>query len=491
MPHENPLLTPKMRNRILTSAAVLALVAGGAIGEIELAGAPAAHAAAVTTSDVQPGIPSFAPLIERVKPAVVSVQVKFLRQNASSEQLGKLPPDIQRFFRQFGDNVPAKPQTVMIGEGSGFFISSDGYIVTNNHVAQNAKSVTVTMDNGKVLDAKVIGTDPKTDLALLKVDQPGDYPFVTFAKQEPKIGDWVVAIGNPYDLGGTVTAGIVSAKGRDIGDGPYDRFLQIDAPINKGNSGGPTFNEQGQVVGVNTAIYSPSGGSIGIGFDIPASTVERVVTALEHGGVVERGYLGVEVQPVRPNMAEALGLKSAAGAIVDETMPGTPAASAGLKPGDVITKVNGNEVKDASDLTRMLGLMKPGAKVELSYLRDGAEKTAAVTLAAQKVEKAARAESVPAKPTTALGLRLAPATEVDGAGQKGVAVVGVDPGGRAAQEGFTAGDIILDVGGKPVSTPDQVKSGIASAHKDGKKAVMMRVQTANGARFVAFAFPKA
>ena len=493
MPHDNP-LSSKTRRRILTSAAVLALIAGGAAGEVGLTGARTAQAAAVVTSGLESQfVPSFAPLIERVKPAVVSVRVRFVRQNASDEQLSKLPPEVQRFFRQFGERngAPASPQTVMIGEGSGFFISSDGYIVTNNHVAQNARSVTVTMDDGKVLDAKVIGTDPKTDLALLKVDQPGDYPYVTFAKQPPKIGDWVVAIGNPYDLGGTVTAGIVSAKGRNIGDGPYDRFLQIDAPINKGNSGGPTFNEQGQVVGVNTAIYSPSGGSIGIGFDIPASTVERVVTALEHGGVVERGYLGVEVQPVSANMAEALGLKAAAGAIVDQTMPGTPAANAGLKPGDVITKVNGKEVKDASDLTRMLGQMKPGDKVALSYLRDGAEKTAAVTLAAQKTEKTARVEPPQIKPSSALGLRLAPANEVDGAGEKGVAVVGVDPDGRAAQRGFTTGDIILDVGGKPVSTPDQVKSGIAAARKDGKKAVLMRVQTANGDRFVAFAFPKA
>jgi len=494
MPHDNPLVSPKTRKRILASAAALALVAGGAVGEIELAGAPAAHAAAGVTSDLQNHtIPSFAPLIARVKPAVVSVQVKFVPQNVSSAQPDKLPPDIQRFFRQFGERngAQADPQTVMIGEGSGFFISSDGYIVTNNHVAQNAKFVTITMDNGKVLDAKVIGTDSKTDLALLKVDEPGDYPFVAFAKQPPKIGDWVVAIGNPYGLGGTVTAGIVSAEGRDIGDGPYDRFMQIDAPINKGNSGGPTFNAQGQVVGVNTAIYSPSGGSTGIGFDIPASTVGQVATALEHGGVVERGYLGVEVQPVRPNVADALGLKTTNGAIVDEARPGTPAASAGLKPGDVITKLNGEEVKDAGDLTRKLGVMKPGDKVELSYFRDGAEKTATVTLAAEKIEKTARFEVTPNKPTAALGLRLAPASDVDGAGQKGVAVVGVDPNGQAAQQGFTTGDIILDVGGNPVSTPDQVKSGIAFAHKGGKNAVLMRVQTANGDRFVAFAFPKA
>ena len=189
-----------------------------------------------------------------------------------------------------------------------------------------------------------------------------------------------------------MTAGIISAKGRDIGDGPYDRFLQIDAPINKGNSGGPAFNEEGQVVGVNTAIYSPSGGSVGIGFAIPATTVDRVVTALEHGGVVERGYLGVEIQPVGPDIAEALGLKKAEGAIVDRAMPGTPAAEAGIQPGDIIIKVNGQDVRDAGDLTREIGGMKPGEKIQLSYLRNGAEQTADVTLAPQKNEKVASSE---------------------------------------------------------------------------------------------------
>ena len=315
--------------------------------------------------------------------------------DSADSAFGNLPPEIQQFLKRFGEQngAPANPNSIIIGEGSGFFISSDGYIVTNYHVVQDSKSVTMTMDNGKVLDAKVVGTDPKTDLALLKVEQPGDYPYVTLDKATPKIGDWVVCIGNPYGLGGTVTAGIISAKGRNIGDGPYDRFLQIDAPINKGNSGGPAFDEEGQVVGVNTAIYSPSGGSVGIGFAIPATTVERVVTALEHGGVVERGYLGVEIQPVGPDMAEALGLKKAEGAIVDKAMPGTPAADAGLQAGDVITKVNGQEVKDAGDLTREIGMMKPSEKVQLSYIRDGAEKTAEVTLAPQKNETVANAQS--------------------------------------------------------------------------------------------------
>ena len=342
----------------------------------------------------------------------------------------------------------------------------------------------------------MIGKDPKTDLAVIKVDQPGDYPYVTFAKEAPRIGDWVVAIGNPYGLGGTVTAGIISAEGRDIGDGPYDRFLQIDAPINRGNSGGPTFNTKGEVVGVNTAIFSPSGGSVGIGFAIPSTTADTVVGALEHGGVVPRGYLGVNIQPVTSEMAESMGLKTAGGAIVVDAMPGTPAAEAGLKAGDVITKLDGKAVEDAADLTLRVGSFKPGDKVELTYLRDGAEKTAQVTLAQQKNEKVAKAEGSSDQGQAegngaTLGIQIAPAKEVAGAGDKGVAIVGVDPDGAAAAQGVTEGDVILDIAGKPVSTPQDVKSEIDNAKSQGKKAVLMRIQTADGDRFVAVPFPKA
>ncbi len=490
---------PRARRTILASVAVAALAAGGAFAEGALTSSHSAHAAAVMTSDLNAqGAPSFATLIERVKPAVVSVKVKIA--NASSEdngvQMDNLPPEIQQFLKRFGGGMNGGMQQKsqpMIGEGSGFFVSADGYIVTNNHVVQNAKTVSVTMDNGKTLDAKVVGADPKTDVAVIKVNEPGDYPYVTFAKEMPRIGDWVVAIGNPYGLGGTVTAGIVSAEGRDIGDGPYDRFLQIDAPINRGNSGGPTFNMQGQVVGMNTAIYSPSGGSVGIGFAIPASTVSTVEAALEHGGSIARGYLGVEIQPVSQDLAENLGLKSAAGAIVDKVMPGTPAAEAGLKTGDVITKLNGKDIAEASDLTLQVGMLKPGEKVQLTFMRDGVEKTADATLAPQKAEKTASADESGTndKAAPALGIQLAPAGEVAGSGDKGVAIVGVNPDGPAAEQGLATGQVILDVGGKPVSTPQDVKSEVASARSQGKKSVLMRIQTANGDRFVAVPFPKA
>jgi len=290
-----------------------------------------------------------------------------------------------------------------------------------------------------------------------------------------------------------VTAGIISAEGRDIGDGPYDRFLQVDAPINRGNSGGPTFNTQGQVVGVNTAIFSPSGGSVGIGFAIPSTTADSVIGALEHGGVVPRGYLGVNIQPVTSEIAESMGLRSAKGAIVVEAMPGTPAVEAGLKSGDVITALNGKAVEDAADLTLRTGSFKPGDKVDLTYMRDGAEKTAQVTLAEQKNETVAKADGAQSQKDhgAALGIQIAPAKEVAGAGDKGVAIVGVDPNGAAAAEGLTAGDVILDVAGKPVSTPQDVKSQITNAKSQGKKAVLMRIQTADGDRYVAVPFPKA
>jgi serine protease Do len=482
---------------MLASAAVVAIVASGAIGEATLSSSNAAHAAAVVTTDLrsQPA-PSFAALIDRVKPAVVSVKVTIenagMDSNDMSGQMDNLPPGVQRFLAPFGRNggsgAPSRP---MMGEGSGFFISADGYIVTNNHVVEHAKSVSVTMNDGKTLSAKVIGTDPKTDLALLKVSEPGDYPFVSLAKGDPKVGDWVVAIGNPFGLGGTATAGIVSAEDRDIGQGPYDRFLQIDAPINKGNSGGPTFNLNGEVVGVNTAIYSPSGGSVGLGFAIPASTVGGVVDALEHGGVVTRGYLGVAIQPVTSDIADSLGLATRFGAIVDSITPGAPAAQAGLQSGDVITKVDGKSVTDAADLTRRIGSMKPGDKVELSYIRNGDEKTASITLASQKGETTAMSEMDRNEGHAVLGVELAPAHEVSGAGDTGVAVVNVDPDGAAAAKGVVDGDVILQVAGKSVSSPDEVRSEITAARKDGKKAVLMRMKTAQGERFVAFALPKA
>jgi serine protease Do len=487
------------RNRLLSSVAALALVVSGTVAGTVMSSSTPVRAAAVITSDLQSqALPSFANVVDHVKSAVVSVKVKLFNASNQGDDMSEqnnLPPEMQQFFKRFGGQLGGMPgqqqARPVMAQGSGFFISGTGYIVTNNHVVENAKTVTVTMDNGKTLDAKVIGTDQKTDLALLKVNEKGDYPFVSLAKDAPRVGDWVVAIGNPYGLGGTVTAGIVSASGRDIGASPYDDYLQIDAPINKGNSGGPTFNLKGEVVGVNTAIYSPSGGSVGLAFAIPARTVDTVMNSLEHGGVVSRGMLGVRIQPVTRDIADGLGLKAASGALVDQAEPGTPAANAGLKSGDVITALNGQPIKDARELTRLVGGLKPGDKAAIAYWRNGEAQTADLTLASQREQRRADAGPMSNDGKTVLGLRLAPASQIAGAGDMGVAIVGVDPNGAAASKGLSDGDVILEISGKPVSQPSDVTAGIAKAEKDGKTAVLAKIKTADGSRYVAFAFPKA
>src|SRR5438552_13220914 len=274
----------------------------------------------------------FADIVEKVKPAVISVRVKIDRPAESSLSEDDLPfppgSPFERFFKRFGAPNTPRGHEQVTGQGSGFFISRDGFAVTNNHVVQNAEKVQVTTDDGKTYTAKVIGSDTRTDLALIKVD--GDnFPFVNLAENSPRVGDWVLAVGNPFGLGGTVTAGIVSARGRDIGAGPYDDFIQIDAPVNKGNSGGPTFDMDGNVIGVNTAIFSPSGGSVGIAFDVPAGTVKSVVAQLKGQGKVTRGWIGVQIQPVTAEIADNLGLKRSEGALVAEPQADSPAAQAG------------------------------------------------------------------------------------------------------------------------------------------------------------------
>ena len=307
-----------------------------------------------------------------------------------------------------------------------------------------------------------------------------DFPFVKFADRDPRIGDWVIAVGNPFGLGGTVTAGVVSARGRDIGSGPYDDFIQIDAPVNKGNSGGPTFDVSGNVIGVNTAIFSPSGGSVGIGFDIPADTVKTVVAQLKDTGHVTRGWMGVQIQAVTADIADSLGLKKAEGALVSEPQVDSPAAKAGIMSGDVITTLDGNAVKDSHMLARKIGSMAPGTSVKLGVLHNGSEKTVTLTLGTLPDERQANAAPQGSeKGTPRLGLTLAPANAV-GAGNQGVAVTAVDPNGPAAERGMQSGDVILDVAGKAVSNPADVTKEIANLHKAGKRTVLMRVKSSNG-----------
>ncbi len=480
-----------------------------ALGVAVLAASPASQpfgvsslissAQAAETTATPPG---FGDLVSKVKPAVISVRVKIDQDNDKSAMLQQNRMDqdedspFDQFSRQFGfrgpggaNGMPRQRHQMITGEGSGFFISADGYAVTNNHVVDHAESVQVTMDDGTIFTAKVVGTDPKTDLALIKVDGKKDFPFVKFSDQKPRIGDWVVAVGNPFGLGGTVTAGIVSASGRDIGNGPYDDYIQIDAPINKGNSGGPAFDMNGNVIGVNTAIYSPSGGSVGIGFDIPASTAKLVVAQLKDKGAVTRGWLGVQVQPVTAEIADSLGLKAAHGAIVDNPQDGSPAAKAGIEVGDVITAVNGTAIKDSRDLARTIAGLAPGTSVKLDVVHKGDSKTVTLALGELPNERQAkggddgRTQQAPGTPR--LGLSLAPAGEVQGAGQKGVVVTEVDPQGPAAQRGIQTGDVILNVGGKPVANVGEVRSELAQAKSSGKSSVLLQVKNAEATRFVA------
>jgi serine protease Do len=449
----------------------------------------------------------FADIVERVKPSVISVKVnineKVAKDDSSSDDSPFQPGSpMERFFRRFGgpDGLPPglrggpRGRGVVTGQGSGFFISADGYAVTNNHVVDGADKVEVTTDDGKTYTAKVIGTDARTDVALIKVEGGSNFPFAKLSDGKPRIGDWVLAVGNPFGLGGTVTAGIVSASGRDIGNGPYDDFIQIDAPVNKGNSGGPAFNTEGEVMGVNTAIYSPSGGSVGIAFSIPATTVKNVIAQLKDKGTVSRGWIGVQIQPVTSDIADSLGLKKAEGALVAEPQANGPAAKAGIESGDVITSVNGEPVKDARELARTIGSLAPGNAVKLNVLHKGQDKVVNLTLGQLPNSVEAKADndnsdqgSTAPRGTDVpkLGLTLAPANSVAGAGKEGVVVTEVDPKSAAAERGFKEGDVILEVAGKSVANAADVREAINSARSDNKNSVLMRIKSGGSSRFVA------
>jgi serine protease Do len=456
----------------------------------------------------------FADIVERVKPSVISVKVNInekVAKNDSSDNSDDSPfqpgSPMERFFRRFGgpDGLPPGlrggprgGRGMVTGQGSGFFISADGFAVTNNHVVDGADKVEVTTDDGKTFSAKVIGTDARTDLALIKVEGGSNFPFAKLSDGKPRIGDWVLAVGNPFGLGGTVTAGIVSASGRDIGNGPYDDFIQIDAPVNKGNSGGPAFNTEGEVMGVNTAIYSPSGGSVGIAFSIPASTVKSVIAQLKDKGSVSRGWIGVQIQPVTADIADSLGLKKAEGALVAEPQANGPAAKAGIESGDVITAVNGEKVKDARELARTIGSLAPGNAVKLNVLHKGQDKVINLTLGQLPNALEAKADTDNSDKGSAtrgtdvpkLGLTLAPANSVAGAGKEGVVVTDVDPKSAAAERGFKEGDVILEVAGKSVANVGDVREAINAARNDNKNSVLMRIKSGGSSRFVAIPLAK-
>ncbi|MEX0852131.1 MAG: Do family serine endopeptidase [Bauldia sp.] len=496
---------PTRRKRHVRSALLaggaLALVLGGAVigDSIDFTRTTPAYAEAVTVQGVEPL--SFADVVDKVRPAVVSVRVKSARENVgdSEEEMPffDLPPGspMERFFRQFRDSPDGqrpRPRPA-INLGSGFFISDDGYVVTNNHVVDKQDSVTVITDDGNEYNATVVGSDDKTDLALLKIDANVKFTYVEFAKDEPRVGDWVVAVGNPFGLGGTVTAGIISARGRQIGAGPYDDFLQIDAAVNRGNSGGPAFNNKGAVVGVNTAIFSTSGGNVGIAFAIPASTAERVLGDLKAGGAVVRGWLGVQIQTISDDIAASLRLDKAEGALVGEVTDGSPAAATGLKVGDAILAVNGETVKDSRDLAMRISGMAPGTIVKVTYWRDAASHDADVTLGTlPSDEQLAAKGGAPESPAPAqvaslddFGLSLGPTDD-----NVGVLVTDVDPNGQAAERGLQSGDVILSVGDDAVTNPSEVEKHVADAKADGLKAVLLRIKSGDRTQFVALSFAK-
>lgn len=495
-----------IRRGPVAAAAAGALVVGLAAGALVPQTAPFALAqteAAPTVQTPQGAAPlSFAGIVKKVKPAVVSIHVKNGRERPSVSRefrgLPDLPDDhpLNEFFRRFmPDGMPGAPGTPerrprpSMAQGSGFFISPDGYLVTNNHVIANASDITIRFDDGTEMKAEPVGADSRTDLALLKVQGDREFPYIEFATTPAEVGDWVLAVGNPFGLGGTVTAGIVSAHNRDIGSSPYD-YLQIDAAVNRGNSGGPAINLEGKVVGVNTAIFSPSGGNVGIAFAVPAELAATVIEQLKEHGKVARGWLGVTIQNVTPELAASVGLDEAHGAMITSLAEKGPAINSELRPGDVIVAVNGERVEDSRDLARKIAGLKPETQVSLDVVRDGQRQTVAITLGqfpANPELAAARPEVAPvpgkSEEMKDLGMSLT-------AGEQGVVITEVDPDSEAAEKGLRSGDIIVEVAGSPVSTPGDVAEGVQKAREKGRTAVLMRIRSGDQHRFVALPINK-
>ncbi len=451
----------------------------------ERPGAPVNPPGAITPEQT---LPNFTHLVEQVKPAVVSITTRLSSPQADDN--GQQGP-MQLPF-PFNQMIPQMPQAHAVeARGSGFIVKADGTIVTNNHVVKDAKSVTVTLDDGVTFPAKVIGRDPRTDIAVLKIDAGHPLPYIQLGNSaDVKPGEWVVAMGNPFGLGGTVTAGIVSAVSRDIGDGPYDQFIQIDAPINPGNSGGPLFTQDGKVIGMNTAILSPSGGSIGIGFAVPSDMIRDVTAQLEASGHVTRGYIGVEAQELKGATAKGLDIPDNSGALLAGVMPDGPASHADLQPGDVIESVNGKKVANPRELAVDVAAIKPGEEAHLTILHDGTTKDVALKVGELPNEQTASNEHGGGEHQEQLGLALAPLSpDMRGQldvpdGTRGAVVRGVEPGSPAEQAGLQPGDVIVGVGTHTVTSPSTAAREIHSAMNSKDHAVALRVIRNGEAMFV-------
>ena len=447
---------------------------------------------------------SFAELAERLTPAVVSISTaQTARQGQMPQFMPQVPPGspFEDLFRDFferrkrdDDQQPQRRRVTSLG--SGFIIDAAGYVVTNNHVIADADEITVVLHDDRQFPAELVGRDPKTDLALLTIETDDALPFVTFGDSDAvRVGDWVVAIGNPFGLGNSVTAGILSARGRDINAGPYDDFLQTDAPINKGNSGGPLFNMDGKVIGVNTAIFSPSGGSVGIGFAVPTALAEPVIKQLRDYGRTRRGWLGVRIQTVTDDIAESLGLDSAHGALVADVTPDSPAEAAGIETGDVILEFNNRAIPEMRELPRVVAATDIGGAVNVVVMRKGRTLTLQVEIGeleeAEPMLAALTQEEEEGSEADSLGMTLSTMTSelrerfsFDEKAQ-GVVVVEVDPEGTAADRGVRPGDMILEVGLEEVHTPADVVAKVKAADEAKRKSVLLLLDRSSDQRFIA------
>jgi serine protease Do len=495
----------KRTSRWLGASALALLVGIGGVSTAfvmtgQAATAQVQNAAQIIVPQAAQPQAGFADLVEAVKPAVVSILVEAEESPRDMQRRGgdfdfnfpDLPEGhpFRDFFDQFGgpggpNGGPEQAPRHFMAAGSGFVISADGYVVTNNHVVEDATKVTVVFDDGTEQVAKIVGTDERTDLAVLKIEGT-DLPFVNFETEASRVGDWVVAVGNPFGLGGTVTVGVISGSGRNIGGSNYGDFLQIDAAVNTGNSGGPAFNTKGEVVGVNTAIYSPNGGNVGIAFAIPAATVKGIVGQLIEDGTVTRGYLGVGIQDVNRDIADGVGLANAKGAIVSNVAPDGPAGPAGVKSGDIITAVDGDAIDDALDLSRTIAGKSPDSSVELTIWRDGAETKVSVklgTLNEEQVAQAGEEQPVPPAPLpaeTSVGLSLVP--NADGAG--GLLVQNVEPDSAAAEKGLAVGDAILEVNNTPVNTLEEFEAALDAVKGQGRNTALIKASRDGNDRFI-------